>query len=549
MSIMDAVMAVLDTLGQRWHFVALEALGLALLPAGIILIRRGRLLTVGHLAVGALWLLAFAGQLLGDGLWGSSFIHYGIVIVASGLLLGPRGLALWTAVTSGSIMLTGISHTLGIISPAPFTPAASLPRAAEIAMSLAAAGGVMFALQRLQERLIGRLQAAHQDLEVEVEVRRTAEEAALGAAHAKERFLATMSHDLRTPINGILGATRLLESTHEPAEREKLLKLVSSSADLLLDLVNGVLDYSRMASEAIELESLPVDLSGLLSAVTAPLTIATADKGIELLVYVDPTLPKHIISDPTRLKQVVLNLASNAVKFTREGAVSVQATRVNRQQWRLSVSDTGIGIPEDAVEKLFTPFSQVDASTTRRFGGTGLGLAIVARILEQMDGEIAVDSTPGEGTTFTVSLPLEAAVAPAPEAAPQRASTQLRVLVVDDHPINRLVLARLLDNAGHTHEEVVNGVEALAAARQGGWDLVLMDCQMPEMDGYEATQAIRALPGGDDLPIIGLSANALAGDRERALEAGMDDYLTKPIVPEVLLAALQWWAHPDSAAS
>ena len=548
--LLDLVVMVLTATSSRSEVLKLgtvtlelgaEAVAFAMMPLVLYFAHRERLLVAGNLLVGALWLILSLVLIMGVGLWAAGTIHLVLIVIMSGLLLGPRGLVAWTGLTMGSVLSMAALHAAGtipIMSRIEFLP----QRTIELLLSLLIAAAAMYSAQKMQRRSIAALQD-------EVIERRRAEEEALAAAVAKERFLATMSHELRTPINGVIGAANLLPP--QEGTSGELVDMITSSADLLLVLVNDILDYSRLTSDQSELEAVPLALESLLTETLAPLRLQAHQRGLTLHLQCDPHLPAWLTSDPTRLRQIVLNLTSNAVKFTQSGGVEVRAAYTCGETWRLSIRDTGIGISPEAQARLFEPFAQADASTTRRYGGTGLGLAIVLRIVSQMGGTISVESTPGEGTTFSVDLPLQAArppasLPPAPlEASAQRSPT--RVLVVDDHPINRVVVRQTLSRAGHQLGEAVNGIEACEAAATGAWDVILMDCQMPERDGYEATRTIRQLPFPlCEVIVIGLSANATDGDRQRALDAGMDDYLTKPIRPTRLLEVIrQWQVYPQ----
>ena len=534
LALMASTVLVIDVLQGFWGFVVVEGFGLAALAVVLQLNRSGQQRLASYLMMGAMWSLVSVALLIGDGLWSIAIVYLVLTVVLAGLLLERRGLVVWTGAGLLTCLVLAVSHLSGVSEAAQGT-ASPLNRAIELALALVICGVAMGAIQGLQQQIIQRLQD-------EIRERRRAEAAALGAAQAKERFLATMSPELRTPLNGILGAACLLPDTSAAGEREELVGMITSSADLLLALVNDILDYSRMSSESLSLELLPLQPAALLEEVCAPLRLLAAQKGVRLQLSVGDGLPDWIADDSIRLRQIVLNLVSNAIKFTAVGQVAVHAD-AHGERWILTVRDTGIGIAPDAQARLFEPFAQADASTTRRFGGTGLGLAIVHRIIERMAGTIAVDSSLGAGAAFTVTLPLRPATAPAPvrsEPDASRSLTALRILLVDDHPINRAVTSRMLSRAGHQLTEATNGLEAVAAVAAADWDVVLMDCQMPVCDGYEATARIRAMePPRGRVTILGLSANTLPEQIARAMAAGMDDYLTKPVQPEQLQAALE----------
>jgi CheY-like chemotaxis protein len=338
----------------------------------------------------------------------------------------------------------------------------------------------------------------------------------------------------------------------------------------LLGLINDVLDISKIEADQMTLEVQSLDVRQVVREVVEPFTAPAQAKGLLIRDHVDPAVPPVLLGDPMRLRQVLTNLVGNAVKFTAHGEVRVGVTLVDENPesvlLRIGVRDTGIGIAPEAQASLFEPFTQADASTTRRFGGTGLGLAIARRLVELMGGAIGVESTPGQGSTFWLTLRLArggvaldapitpARMAPAAPIAPRAGDGgRRRILVAEDNPINRLVVVRLLESLGCIVETVETGRQAVDRVRAEHFDLVLMDVHVPELDGFAATAAIRHLEAaeghGQHTPIVALTADALAGDAEKSLAAGMDDYLAKPITPEHLAAVVERWAKSgaDSA--
>jgi len=365
------------------------------------------------------------------------------------------------------------------------------------------------------------------------------------ATRAKSEFLAVMSHEIRTPMNGILGMAHLLLDTPLSAGQRRQVETLRDSGQALLTILNDILDFSKMEAGRLELVAEDFDLERVVASVSSLMTPRAREKGLALEASVAGDVPTALRADAGRLRQVLLNLVGNAIKFTDAGEVRLDVTQDaptdERVPLRIVVRDTGIGIPPEAQARLFQEFTQVDASATRRFSGTGLGLAICRRIVLAMGGEIGVESRPGAGATFTVTVALERARAPlaadADVAAP--VITALRILLAEDHPVNREVALGLLKRHGHAVTVVTDGAAAVTAARDGGFDVILMDVHMPGMDGIEASRIVRGFPGAAGrVPIVALSASVMKDETDLCFEAGMDEFLAKPIDPAALARVL-----------
>lgn len=388
------------------------------------------------------------------------------------------------------------------------------------------------------------LVASQTRLESETQHLAQALDDARAGARAKTAFLATMSHEIRTPLNGIIGMLNLLLWTELSAEQREYAETLRASSETLLSIINDILDYSKFEAGRVELESTSVTVNSLVQDVLRVLDGQARSKQLHLRSEIDPRVPPTISADPGRLKQVLLNLVGNALKFTSEGGVRVSVS-LRQTSWHdlllFEVVDTGIGIPKHRIPDLFEPFSQVDASTSRRFGGTGLGLAISRQLVEAMGGQLEVESTLDEGSTFRFEIPVHVARPATPISAdiPDDAVRGLRVLVVEDNPVNRRVAVKMLERLGAQPSVAEDGAQALEVLSTRRFDVVLMDCHMPNLDGYQATRRIREEePADERLPICALTANALPGDADACFEAGMDDYLAKPFSPQQLQQAL-----------
>ncbi|NWH07433.1 MAG: PAS domain S-box protein [Alphaproteobacteria bacterium] len=405
-------------------------------------------------------------------------------------------------------------------------------------------------LEWCAQLLNGRIYVAGRDItarlayEEEIEKRRIEAEA---ASIAKGQFLATMSHEIRTPLNGVIGMLDLVRDKGLSAQQLPLVRDAHNAAENLLTLLNDILDFSKLESGNVPIEKLPVRVRRIVSEVCAIHSPSAQKKNIALGVEIDADVPEWVESDPTRLRQILSNLVSNAVKFTEKGHITLTAAYdpgLPLGTLRFSVRDTGLGISPDIQAKLFNRFMQADASTTRRYGGTGLGLAICKELVHLMGGEIGIESEAGKGSEFWFTLPVPMlgevrAEENASLAPPVMPRAGLRILVVEDNALNQKIVAAYCDRIGLLHAVASTGMEAIAAVQREAYDAILMDVNLPEMDGLAATRAIRQLPGSaSTIPIIALTANAMDGDREKFLQAGMDAYLPKPIDPQLLYATL-----------
>ncbi len=383
-----------------------------------------------------------------------------------------------------------------------------------------------------------RLQAQTAKLELAIQERTRALEEAVGqlqgAMRTKDEFLAVVSHEIRTPMNGVLGMAQLLQLTELTKEQKRYVETIQTSGETLLTIINDILDLSKLDSGKVRLDARPLEPRAVVREVFDLLATQAQAKGLYLDVEIGADVPAWVQGDTTRLKQIITNLVGNALKFTHHGGIRVSmATLQDGGMLECRVQDTGIGIPPDRVGRLFEKFSQVDSSITRRYGGTGLGLVICKHLVEGMGGTIRAESKQHEGSTFIFTIPLTpatppGAVAPIKPSTASKPGERLRILLVEDNTVNQLLALGMLNKLGAPADLAIDGVEALELVRGGNYDLILMDMQMPRMDGITATRTIRSMEGIRQPRIVALTANAMESDRDACLAAGMDDFLSKP---------------------
>lgn len=498
----------------------------------------GRRHLAANIVVCAYWLTDFL-LIFDHGLIGTPIFWLFPVAPMAILFSGIKSGIFWCAVCIATIFLFWFLENNSILTIADsLTPIINLAWEADGALMFASDSTIILIILTLativfkssQSTAESKLLESVSSLKNEVAIRTLAESKAISSEQAKSAFFAAMGHELRTPLNGVIGAAQLLKNSREQHDIDEFTNVIINSGETLLELINDVLDLSSLEAGKMTLESRQIYLPEFIEKVLSPFVLQAKTKTIRLAWDIIEDAPKPFYGDPTRLRQIIINLVGNAIKFTSEGEIQVLVDSQD-QLLRIRIIDTGIGIPEKALTKLFEPYVQADADTTRKYGGSGLGLAIARKLSTAMSGSIHVESELGEGSCFTFLVPSTAE----PEQAQQNPTSQasklpaLKVMVVDDNAVNRMVLARMLERDSHEVISLTDGKEAVEFSGTMALDVVLMDIQMPVMDGLTACKLIRQSNGlNANIPIIAISANFSKENEEAAFSAGMNGYISKP---------------------
>lgn len=501
-----------------------------------------------QIPITAYWVVMILA-LMSVGVWANTWAWLLILPVIASLVAGRTAGVVWAVICALTLWIFAYMHYSGyefpFSGPIEADQATTLALEATLVMFLLSAATFVF--RNAQVTAEEKLGDTVMLLEQEVHDRTLAENEARQSEQAKASFLAAMSHELRTPLNGVIGASQLLKDGDLPSKKKELIDVVLQSSEILLELINNVMDLSRLDSQSIELEHVPVNINELFQSTLAPLAFQAKEKGVKFSLVIEEDIPDYVSGDPTRLRQILLNLVGNAVKFTNAGEVDV-VLGTSLERMRLKISDTGIGINKKAQASLFEPYVQADKTTMRKFGGSGLGLTIVKQLVSAMGGKIAVNSVPGRGSTFTVFLPMKSVTPPVikPTSRADIKLPSLSIVVADDNAVNRMVLSRLLEADGHKVVTMSNGREVLDYLPDHMVSVIMMDLQMPVMDGVTTVRKIRAMGGSRSIiPVIAVTANVVHEDPKDLIKSGMTGFLSKPFRQEELRDALQKAMSPN----
>ena len=507
-------------------------------------------LLASQVPIAAFWVVMCLAM-MSVGVWGNTWAWLLCLPAIASLVAGRMAGVVWALICATTLWVFAYMQYTGYEFPfsGPIDGKQPLTLAFEATLVLLMLSSATFVFRKAQVTAEKKLSDTVRQLEKEVHDRTLAENEARQSEQAKASFLAAMSHELRTPLNGVIGASQLLKDGDLPSKKKELVDVVLQSSETLLELINNVMDLSRLDSQSIELEQVPVNIDELFRSTLAPLAFQAKEKGVKFSLIIEDDIPEYVRGDPTRLRQILLNLVGNAVKFTNTGEIDVVLDTA-LERMRLKVADTGVGINNQAQASLFEPYVQADKTTMRKFGGSGLGLTIVKQLVSAMGGKIAVNSVPGRGSTFTVFLPLQSAKAPIikPTHRSLIKLQPLSIVVADDNAVNRMVLSRLLEADGHKVVAMSNGREVLDYLPDHIVSVIMMDLQMPVMDGVTAVRKIRAMGGSrSTIPVIAVTANVVHEDPEDLIRSGMTGFLSKPFRQEELRDALQKAMSPNPA--
>lgn len=538
------------SLGLPWMSVAvLTTMVLGLCDVALFKVKKDAVLC-GSIATFCVYLLLLCSNITSGGFYDPNFAWFYVVPVMGMIVANQKMGWFWTGIILLTTWVFWMLPDWGVVLESKIAPEDHAGQSmANRISAILALSGLATAFLASQHSAEQKLRQALVLLSVEVEERKEAEEKARAASKAKSDFLANMSHEIRTPMNGVLGMiTLLLRSELSDGQREQA-RTVKQSAEALLTIINDILDYSKIEAGFVSIEAEPFDVRQCIEEVASLVRPTAEEKGLTIQCAL-PTPSKDqgtsVVGDQGRIRQILMNLVGNAIKFTEKGSITIKLSWESKDDaevtLRFEVVDQGIGIAPDKLDAVFGKFTQADESTTRNYGGTGLGLAISKQLVERMGGSIGVESSPGEGSNFwfqvTMAIHKAAAQRPEPPEIQSPSSIKARVLIVDDNKTNRAVARMILQKMDCDVQEVTNGREACEKTLEDTFDLILMDCMMPEMDGFEATQTLRARESERRTPIIAMTSLARREDRTRCLESGMDDVITKPILIQEFTATI-----------